>query len=77
MIPWRSRCCWSCWAIWPTGASWTWATVEDYFVFVQQAGFVVERLRESRPRRELFADEETYLRRMRIPLFLLLAAHKP
>lgn len=51
-------------------------TVEDYFATLQQAGFVVESLRESRPRRELFAGVETYERRKRIPLFLLLAAVK-
>ena len=52
-------------------------TVEEYFGGLQQAGFVVERLRESRPRREQFADEQTYQRRQRIPLLLLLAARKP
>jgi hypothetical protein len=38
---------------------------------------VVESLREARPRRELFLREETYTRRRRIPLFLLMAARKP
>lgn len=52
-------------------------TVEDYFGALQRAGFVVEQLRESRPRREWFAHEQTYARRQRIPLFLLLAARKP
>jgi hypothetical protein len=51
-------------------------TVEDYFRALQDAGFVVEQLRESRPQRELFADEQTYARRMRIPLFLFLAGRK-
>ena len=32
------------------------------------AGFLVEGLREGRPRRERFLREETYLRRLRIPL---------
>lgn len=52
-------------------------TVEDYFGGLQRAGFVVEQLRESQPRREWFADEQTYARRCRIPLFLLLAGRKP
>jgi SAM-dependent methyltransferase len=52
-------------------------TLEDYFLGLQQAGFVVESLRESRPQRDRFAQEETYRRRLRIPLFLLMAARKP
>ncbi len=51
-------------------------TVEDYFMALQQAGFVVDSLRESHPRRESFASEETYERRKRIPLFLFLAGSK-
>jgi hypothetical protein len=52
-------------------------TVEDYFLTLQAAGFVVERLRESRPNRLNFADEREYARRCRISLFLFLAARKP
>ena len=48
-------------------------TVEDYFRALQEAGFVVEQLRESRPQREQFADAQIYERRRRIPLFLFLA----
>ena len=51
-------------------------TVEDYFRALQDAGFVVEQLRESRPQRNLFADQPTYERRRRIPLFLFLAGRK-
>jgi SAM-dependent methyltransferase len=51
-------------------------TVEDYFGALQQAGFLVEQLRESRPQREQFADEQNYQRRRRIPLFLFLAGRK-
>jgi SAM-dependent methyltransferase len=51
-------------------------TVEDYFRALQKAGFVVEQLRESRPLREHFADEQIFARRMRIPLFLFLAGRK-
>jgi SAM-dependent methyltransferase len=52
-------------------------TVEAYFGALQQAGLVVEGLREANPRRELFLREETYARRLRIPLMLLMAARKP
>ncbi|WP_098742175.1 class I SAM-dependent methyltransferase [Paenibacillus sp. EZ-K15] len=51
-------------------------TVEDYFRAMQEAGFIVEQLRESRPVREHFLNEETYERRRRIPLFLFLAGRK-
>lgn len=51
-------------------------TIEDYFQVLLSAGFSVEALRESRPRRELFADEETYLRRLRIPLMLFFSARR-
>ncbi|MCB0184570.1 MAG: methyltransferase domain-containing protein [Caldilineaceae bacterium] len=51
-------------------------TVEDYFGTLQRAGFVVEQLRESRPRLEEFTDEALYERRRRIPLFLFLAGKK-
>lgn len=52
-------------------------TVEAYFAAMQEAGFVIDSLRESHPRRELFADEAEFQRRMRIPLFLFLMGHKP
>jgi SAM-dependent methyltransferase len=52
-------------------------TVEAYFLGLQNAGFVVECLRESQPERSQFLDEATYQRRLRIPLFLFLAARKP
>jgi SAM-dependent methyltransferase len=52
-------------------------TVEDYFLALQRAGFIVESIREARPQRVNFMTEETYLRRMRIPLFLLMAGKKP
>jgi hypothetical protein len=52
-------------------------TVENYFVSLQQAGFVVESLREAEPQRERFnEDDQTYERRKRIPLFLIMAAQK-
>jgi SAM-dependent methyltransferase len=51
-------------------------TIEDYFVAMQEAGFTVEHLRESRPRRNNFLNQETYERRLRIPLFLFLSGKK-
>jgi hypothetical protein len=52
-------------------------TVENYFVGLQRAGFVIESLREAEPQREHFnEDEATYQRRKRIPLFLNMAAQK-
>jgi SAM-dependent methyltransferase len=52
-------------------------TIEEYFGLLQSAGFVVERLRESCPQRDQFADAATYELRKRVPLFLFLAARKP
>lgn len=51
-------------------------TIGEYVGALVAAGFAVEGLREGRPRRERFLREETYQRRLRIPLFLLLAARK-
>lgn len=51
-------------------------TIEDYVRLLQAAGFQLDALREAQPRREHFPDESTYARRMRIPLFLILAAAK-
>jgi SAM-dependent methyltransferase len=52
-------------------------TVENYFVGLQRAGFVVESLREAEPRRERFdEDDDMYQRRKRIPLFLIMAGQK-
>lgn len=51
-------------------------TVEDYFLGLQRAGFRVESVRESVPRREYFSDEATFQRRQRIPLFMFMAGIK-
>lgn len=51
-------------------------TVEDYFTSLQRAGFIIEHLREASPQRQYFQEEQTYLRRKRIPLFLLMAGRK-
>jgi SAM-dependent methyltransferase len=51
-------------------------TIEDYFLSLQRAGFCVESLREAAPHRELFENVDTYQRRRRIPLFLIMAGQK-
>lgn len=51
-------------------------TVEDYFLGLQRAGFVIESLREATPQRERFEQEDTLRRRQRIPLFLIIAGRK-
>lgn len=51
-------------------------TVENYFVSLQRAGFSVESLREAEPQREWFEDEDTFQRRKRIPLFLIMVGQK-
>lgn len=52
-------------------------TVENYFTSLQRSGFMVENLREAEPKPERFeGDEETYQRRRRIPLFLIMAGRK-
>ena len=51
-------------------------TTEDYFKLLQENGFVIEHLRESRPIADRFQDKELLERRMRIPLFLLLSGRK-
>jgi hypothetical protein len=52
-------------------------TVEDYVTALQAAGFALDSLREPRPDPARFTDETEYARRLRIPLFLFLAGHKP
>jgi len=51
-------------------------TIEQYFTTLQLAGFTIEQLRESKPQRSNFLHDETYERRLRIPLFFFLAARK-
>ncbi len=51
-------------------------TMEDYFRVSQQVGFTIEDLREGRPEREHFLTDETYQRRRRIPLFLIMSLRK-
>lgn len=51
-------------------------TVEDYFHALQQTGFTVLALRESRPRPEQFRDRKLLERRLRVPLFLFFKAQR-
>jgi SAM-dependent methyltransferase len=51
-------------------------TLEDYIRLLREAGLRVEDLREARPQLAHSPDPATYARRMRIPLFLILAARK-
>lgn len=51
-------------------------TVEDHFSALQNSGFVIESLRESKPVRAHFETDEAFLRRQRVPLFLFMAARK-
>ncbi len=52
-------------------------TIEDYFCLLQATGFQIEGLREAKPKRNHFYDTQTFERRKRIPLFLILSARKP
>ncbi|MEM7735561.1 MAG: SAM-dependent methyltransferase, partial [Deinococcota bacterium] len=52
-------------------------TLESWLNYVQQAGFNLQSVRESRPRADAFHDASEYQRRLRIPLFLFIAARKP
>ncbi len=53
-------------------------TVADFFIMLQNAGFIIASLRESNPERENFPDDDDALfqRRQRIPLFLCICAEK-
>ncbi|MBO8163993.1 MAG: class I SAM-dependent methyltransferase [Brevibacillus sp.] len=51
-------------------------TIEDFFVLLREAGFLVESLRESEPQPSLFMDKAEYRRRRRIPLFLFMCGRK-
>ncbi|MEC0240342.1 methyltransferase domain-containing protein [Paenibacillus dokdonensis] len=51
-------------------------TIEDIYSALQHAGFNITRLRESKPDQANFQHNETYQRRMRIPLFLFFSAQK-
>jgi hypothetical protein len=52
-------------------------TIEDYFLALSTAGFVVDALRESCPQRAQFHDPAAYERHKRIPLMLFFSAYRP
>lgn len=52
-------------------------TLEDWLEMVNDCGLRLVSLRESRPSRENFQSDQEYERRLRIPLFLFIAARKP
>jgi SAM-dependent methyltransferase len=52
-------------------------TIEDYFMGLRSAGFMINEVRESRPQKGIFRNEETYRRRLRIPLMLFFLALRP
>ena len=49
----------------------------DYLLAIEDAGFLIERAREPRPRAEDAAERHDLTRWRRIPLFLMLRAVKP
>lgn len=51
-------------------------TIEEYFQMIQNAGFEVLALRESKPDGKYFERQEEYERRMKIPLFILFKLRK-
>lgn len=51
-------------------------TIEEYFLLLKSAIFKIDEIRECQPRAENFQNNEEYIRRMRIPLFLLFSCTK-
>lgn len=51
-------------------------TLEEYFQIIKNTNFELLNLRESKPQKQNFENEEDYKRRMRIPLFLILKLKK-
>jgi SAM-dependent methyltransferase len=52
-------------------------TLEDYFNLFTNVGFEISCIREAHPQKVNFLSEKEYERRLRIPLFLFIAARKP
>lgn len=46
-------------------------TFEEYFQSLKDIGFKIEGIRECKPNSQFFNSEGEYMRRMRIPLFLV------
>ncbi|MGG3942587.1 class I SAM-dependent methyltransferase [Peribacillus psychrosaccharolyticus] len=51
-------------------------TIEEYFRIINDCGFRVSTLKECTPQRKYFTSEEEYLRRMRVPIILLMSCEK-
>ena len=51
-------------------------TIEDYFQLLNNTGFQIVSLRESKPKLESFKDHKLYEQRCRIPLFLFFSGVK-
>lgn len=51
-------------------------TVEEYFKLLKSEGFSIDEIRECIPQKVNFKSEAEYLRRMRIPLFLVFSCSK-
>lgn len=51
-------------------------TTEEYFRIVNDCGFRVSTLKECTPQRKYFTSEEEYLRRVRVPVILLMNCEK-
>lgn len=51
-------------------------TIEEYFRIVNDCGFRGAALKECTPQQKYFTSEEEYLRRMRVPVILLLSCEK-
>lgn len=51
-------------------------TIEEYFHIINDCGFRVSTLKECTPQRKYFTSEEEYLRRMRVPVILLMSCEK-
>lgn len=51
-------------------------TVQEYFKLLKSAGFSIDEISECSPRKENFKSEAEFMRRMRIPLFLVFSCSK-
>lgn len=51
-------------------------TIEEYFSIINDCGFRVSTLKECTPQRKYFTSEEEYLRRIRVPVILLMSCEK-
>lgn len=51
-------------------------TIEEYFTTLVKANFIIEQLRESKPERVNFINQDTFERRLKIPLLLFFSAKK-